>query len=81
MAHNEAKGYAEQPELANRDFDMERSAAALTFDVPTEKLDPRCPETTDRGILADVTPGLRALLLSALCNLATARFDKTVDCK
>ena len=80
VTHSEAKGYAEQPEPAKRDFDMERSAAALTFDVPAEKLKPRCLDMTDEGVPAEVTPGLRAFLLSsALCNLATVRFDETVD--
>ncbi|KAH6609820.1 potassium sodium efflux p-type atpase [Trichoderma cornu-damae] len=74
-----------QPESAGevekedtRDYDKERSAAVLKFDVPDEKLNlssakqPQNPEPETR-----MTDGLRAFLLSsALCNLATVRYDR-----
>ncbi|KAM0450005.1 hypothetical protein ACHAO4_006884 [Trichoderma viride] len=62
-----------------RDYDNERSAAVLKFDVPDEKLNQasaakqsQVPEPE-----AKMTDQLRAFLLpSALCNLATVRYDK-----
>ncbi|KAI0205020.1 hypothetical protein F4808DRAFT_319591 [Astrocystis sublimbata] len=58
-----------------RDFDQERSAATLKFDVPEEKLNPPKDESkTEKE--ATMTPQLEAFLLSAaLCNLATVRHD------
>lgn len=77
VTHGEVKYSAELPGAAKRDFDYERSAVALTFDVPAEKLSPRIPDTTSEGAPAEVTPELRAFRLSsALCNLATVRFNK-----
>lgn len=80
VTHGEVKYSAGQPGAAKRDFDLERSAAALTFDVPVEKLSPRSPDTTSEGASSEVTLGLRAFRLSsALCNLATVGFDKTIN--
>lgn len=59
-----------------RDFDRERSAAVLKFDVPDEKLNPK-PKDPEPESAPEMTDSLRAFLLSsALCNLATVRFDK-----
>ncbi|GFP56005.1 calcium-transporting ATPase 3 [Trichoderma asperellum] len=62
-----------------RDYDNERSAAVLKFDVPEEKLNPssaaKQPQVPEPE--AKMTDQLRAFLLSsALCNLATVRYDK-----
>ncbi|KAF5636843.1 potassium sodium efflux P-type ATPase fungal-type [Fusarium sp. NRRL 52700] len=63
---------------ALRDYDRERSAAVLKFDVPDEKLNqnnaqPRKPEPE---VECEMTDELQAFLLSsALCNLATVRYD------
>ena len=65
----------EAEKIPARDYDRERSAAALTFDVPEEKLRNKTPPEPE--IQAEMTPGLRAFLLSAaLCNLATVRYDE-----
>ncbi|KAL6803194.1 cation transporting ATPase [Trichoderma sp. SZMC 28013] len=68
----------EPVEEKKRDFDKERSAAVLKFDVPDEKLNIssskqlQSPEPETK-----MTDELRAFLLSsALCNLATVRFDQ-----
>lgn len=67
-------------EPPKRDYDQERSAAALTFDVPAEKLNLKRPDPSSSDVEAEVTPALRALLLSsALCNLATVRYDETTS--
>ncbi|KAI1170746.1 hypothetical protein F4777DRAFT_567982 [Nemania sp. FL0916] len=56
-----------------RDFDQERSAATLKFDVPEEKLN-SSKYVPEAEVLATMNPELEALLLSAaLCNLATVR--------
>ncbi|KAK9789652.1 putative P-type Na(+) transporter [Seiridium cardinale] len=56
-----------------RDFDHERSASALKFDVPEEKFNPK-PKKKDEDPEASMNPELEAFLLSAaLCNLATVR--------
>jgi P-type Na+/K+ transporter len=61
-------------EPGKRDFDQERSASALKFDIPDQKLNPK-PKRDD-GTEAAMTPELEAFLLSAaLCNLATVRFE------
>ncbi|KAH7026603.1 uncharacterized protein B0I36DRAFT_352437 [Microdochium trichocladiopsis] len=62
-----------------RDFDQERSAAALKFDVPDEKLNPAKPEPPknhENDPEATLNPELSDFLLSAaLCNLATVRHE------
>jgi len=69
-----------EAEPEKRDFDQERSAAALTFDVPAEKLNPKRPDPSTTDGVAEVTPGLRCFLLSsALCNLATVRYDELLS--
>jgi len=67
---------AESPQREKRDFDLERSAATLTFDVPEEKLNPP-KKDDDSEEVATMTPDLEAFLLSAaLCNLATVRHER-----
>lgn len=64
---------ADEPQ---RDFDKERSAAGagIKFDVPDEKLNPPKPKPVEQEV--EMTDALRAFLLSsALCNLATVRYD------
>lgn len=57
-----------------RDFDQERSATALKFDVPDEKLNVKPKKEAEPE--ASMTPELEAFLLSAaLCNLATVRHE------
>ncbi|KAH6989173.1 P-type Na+-ATPase [Ilyonectria sp. MPI-CAGE-AT-0026] len=60
-----------------RDYDRERSAAVLKFDVPDEKLNPsKAARAPVPEVDCEMTDELRAFLLStALCNLATVRFD------
>lgn len=64
-----------------RDFDQERSAPALKFDVPQEKLDQNKssePEQEEASPVA--TPSFNAFLLaSSLCNLATVRYDQQLQ--
>lgn len=61
-------------EQKTRDFDQERSASALKFDVPDEKLNK--PEVLDEDE-AETNPALNNVLVaSSLCNLATLRFDE-----
>lgn len=58
-----------------RDFDQERSASALKFDVPDEKLDQNKVREPDENE-AELSPTLHSFLrASALCNLATVRLD------
>ncbi|KAI1073946.1 potassium/sodium eff [Whalleya microplaca] len=66
----------DQPEESEkRDFDQERSAAVLKFDVPDEKLNPPKPKVGNEKD-AIMNPELEAFLLSAaLCNLATVRHE------
>lgn len=61
-----------------RDFDTERSAAGITFDVPDEKLNPNPKrKEPEPEMETEMTDSLRAFLLSAaLCNLATVRYDE-----
>lgn len=63
-----------EAEQKNRDFDQERSASALKFDVPDEKLSkPEEPNEDD----AEPNSALNNFLVaSSLCNLATLRFDE-----
>ncbi|OAA35736.1 potassium/sodium efflux P-type ATPase [Beauveria brongniartii RCEF 3172] len=65
-------------EAPKRDYDRERSAAVLTFDVPDEKLNPKSEaEPAPAETPCEMTDELKAFLLSSsLCNLATVRFDK-----
>lgn len=59
-----------------RDFDQERSAPALRFDVPEEKMNPKQKDPEEEED-AQVTPGLNSFLLAtSLCNLATVRLDQ-----
>ncbi|KAI1776611.1 potassium/sodium eff [Hypoxylon cercidicola] len=65
----------ENQEPEKRDFDQERSAAVLKFDVPSEKLNPPRSRKEDEK-KATMNPDLEAFLLSAaLCNLATVRHE------
>lgn len=65
----------EEPKVA-RDFDQERSAPALKFDVPDGKMEPKKPEDPEEEE-ARPSPALHAFLLAAsLCNLATVRLDQ-----
>lgn len=65
----------EQPKV-ERDFDQERSAPALKFDVPPEKMQHNTSDVTDEEV-AKPNPELYAFLLAAsLCNLATVRSDQ-----
>ena len=79
MTYTEGRGTTDQPEPEKRDFDQERSAAALKFDVPDEKLNPATkpkPVADENHPDAEMTPDLEAFLLSAaLCNLATVRHE------
>lgn len=59
-----------------RDFDQERSAPALKFDVPPEKLNQKTSDDADEEV-GEPTKDLHAFLLAAsLCNLATVRCDQ-----
>ena len=60
-----------------RDYDKERSAAVLKFDVPDEKLyNTKQKEEVIPEQAVEMTDAFRAFLLSAaLCNLATVRYD------
>ncbi|KAI0903933.1 hypothetical protein F4823DRAFT_635047 [Ustulina deusta] len=70
----EKKGAVAEPQ-EKRDFDRERSAATLKFDVPEEKVNPHKDESKMEKI-ATMNPELEAFLLSAaLCNLATVRHE------
>ncbi|KAM0306547.1 hypothetical protein ACHAPM_001118 [Fusarium culmorum] len=64
---------------APRDYDRERSAAVLKFDVPDEKLNQNNNAPTKQAepeVECEMTDELNAFLLSsALCNLATVRYD------
>lgn len=61
---------------SKRDYDNERSAAGIKFDVPDEKVNPK-PKDPEPESETEMTEELQAFLLSAsLCNLATVRYDK-----
>lgn len=65
-----------EKEEEKRDFDRERSAAVLKFDVPDEKLNPKPSKPQEPEPEFEMTDALKAFVLSAaLCNLATVRFD------
>ncbi|ROT39093.1 calcium-transporting ATPase [Sodiomyces alkalinus F11] len=75
-------GYAATMEVDEKeddsrcDYDRERSAATLRFDLPEPKEKIPLPATAPE-VDAVLTPALRAFLLSAaLCNLATVRYDR-----
>ncbi|GAB0137596.1 hypothetical protein EsDP_00005855 [Epichloe bromicola] len=75
-SQNKDEPVAEKEEH-KRDYDRERSAAVLKFDVPEEKLNPKVPEKqAEAEPETEMTDELQAFLLStALCNLATVRYD------
>ncbi|TWU72188.1 Na+ ATPase [Metarhizium rileyi] len=68
---------AAEKDEPKRDYDRERSAAVLKFDVPDEKLKPKpAEEDAEAEPETTMTDELQAFLLSAaLCNLATVRYD------
>lgn len=73
-----AEKKSDQDEEPKRDYDAERSAGALKFDVPEEKLNQaeNKPKKVDETP-AEMTEELRMFLLAgALCNLATVRHDE-----
>lgn len=64
----------------NADYDQQRSAAALKFDIPSEKAakDQRLSrqKSDEEESAAEVTPELEAFLrAAALCNLATVKHE------
>ncbi|KAG6013032.1 hypothetical protein E4U41_005172, partial [Claviceps citrina] len=77
----------EEQDGTRRDYDRERSAAVLTFDVPEEKAmpspaswQPEKQQQQDHISETDMTDELRAFLVAAaLCNLATVRHDEDED--
>lgn len=78
VTHSESKEQEKVvDEAPKRDYDQERSAAVLKFDVPEEKLQNKQPaKAPEAENEAEMTPRLKAFLLSsALCNLATVRYD------
>ncbi|KAG5928572.1 hypothetical protein E4U42_000380 [Claviceps africana] len=81
-----AAAVAKKKEESRRDYDRERSSAAvLKFDVPEEKLNAKDHrEQHEQQARAEaeteMTDQLEAFLLSsALCNLATVRYDEEED--
>ncbi|KXH63588.1 potassium/sodium efflux P-type ATPase [Colletotrichum salicis] len=79
VTHSESKEQEKVvDEAPKRDYDQERSAAVLKFDVPEEKLQNKQPaKAPEAENEAEMTPRLKAFLLSsALCNLATVRYDE-----
>ncbi|KAG5932678.1 hypothetical protein E4U53_001220 [Claviceps sorghi] len=85
-AESSAAAVAKEKEESQRDYDRERSSAAvLKFDVPEEKLKAKVPgEQREQQAQAEpetvMTDQLEAFLLSsALCNLATVRYDEEED--
>ncbi|CAG9976057.1 unnamed protein product [Clonostachys byssicola] len=78
VTYSQAKNEPDAPkEEEKRDYDQERSAAVLKFDVPDEKLNPSRKREPEPEMAVEMTDALRAFLLSsALCNLATVRFDE-----
>lgn len=77
VTFSEAKDDPEEKPEETRDFDQERSAAALKFDVPDEKLNPKPKRKEGDEPDATMTPELETFLLSAaLCNLATVRHEQ-----
>ncbi|KAK3502367.1 hypothetical protein B0T13DRAFT_167220 [Neurospora crassa] len=66
-------------EEKERDYDQERTTQAIKFDVPEgEKEKPMQPKASEMD--AEVTPDLRLFLhATALCNLATVRYDEEAE--
>ncbi|PHH62333.1 hypothetical protein CDD81_7253 [Ophiocordyceps australis] len=67
----------EEPVESKPDYDKQRSAAGIKFDLPDEKqgMD-ECNEASPE-VETTMTEALEAFLLSsALCNLATVRYDE-----
>lgn len=66
-------------ETAKIDFDTQRSAAALKFDIPAEKAvrdERKNPSTEQEEEPAEIVPELESFLQSAaLCNLATVKHE------
>ncbi|KAF9874975.1 potassium/sodium efflux P-type ATPase [Colletotrichum karsti] len=77
VTYTESKEEEKVEEAPKRDYDQERSAAVLKFDVPEEKLQNKQPaKAPEPEVDAEMIPPLKAFLLSsALCNLATVRYD------
>jgi potassium/sodium efflux P-type ATPase len=77
VAYSQSKDEPKPPVEEKRDYDKERSAAVLKFDVPDEKLNPQKKKEPEPETEVEMSDHLRAFLLSsALCNLATVRFDE-----
>lgn len=75
VTYSQSQDEPETQSAPKRDYDNERSAAVLKFDVPDEKLNPK-PKEPKVESAPEMTDSLRAFLLSsALCNLATVRYD------
>ena len=78
------KGLIAKPQLVkteeSTDYDQQRSAAALKFDIPSEKVtkDQRLNiQNSDEEEAAELTPDLKAFLRpTALCNLATVKHEQ-----
>merc|ERR1712000_338637 len=76
VTYSKAQEKPEAQDKQPRDFDHERSGAALKFDVPEEKLNVAQEAKPEPEQEATMTDSLRAFLLSsALCNLSTVRYD------
>ncbi|KAI3399684.1 hypothetical protein diail_6033 [Diaporthe ilicicola] len=76
VTHRSVSLDAPEEPKQERDFDQERSAPALKFDVPQEKLEQNDKDDTKEKE-AEAGPDLHAFLIaSSLCNLATVRFDE-----
>lgn len=67
----------------NADYDQQRSAAALKFDIPSERAakgQRLSRQNSDEEEAAEVTPELEAFLRpTALCNLATVKHEKVEE--
>ncbi|KKA29073.1 hypothetical protein TD95_004180 [Thielaviopsis punctulata] len=73
---DESRDTREVSQESTRNFDEERSALALKFDVPDEKLNNTKKEVQPEEEKAEVTPPFRAFMVSSsLCNLANVRYD------
>ncbi|OBT70160.1 hypothetical protein VE03_00513 [Pseudogymnoascus sp. 23342-1-I1] len=74
------QGIEEAPEAKRVDYDQQRSAAALTFDVPAEKAikdQLNGENATGEEDNAEMNPALEQFLQTvALCNLATVMKEK-----